>query len=126
MGILTSNVVRDVQAPPMKRPKAVEIDLADVKRIVDGAPCPFRPLFALLYGAGVEMSAALTCVESDVDTQRREVCARATKAHTRDRVVRVAEWAWPYVEQHLATLTPGERLEGELAAAVATPTPSNP
>jgi hypothetical protein len=35
---------------------------------------------------------------------------RGTKAHTRDRVVRVAEWAWPYLELHLSTLTPAERL----------------
>jgi integrase len=110
MGILTRNVARDVNAPPTKRPKAVEIDLADVKRIVAGAGSPFSALFALLYGAGVEISAALTCVESDVDANRREVRARGTKAHTRDRVVRIAEWAWPYLEQHIATLTPGERL----------------
>jgi site-specific recombinase XerD len=38
----------------------------------------FRALFALLYGAGVEISAALTCVESDVDTDRREIRARGT------------------------------------------------
>jgi len=47
---------------------------------------------------------------SDVDVERREVRARGTKAHTRDRVVRVAEWAWPFVERHLETLTPDERL----------------
>ena len=74
-----------------------------VARIVDGARSPFRALFALLNGAGVEISAAHTCVESDVDPRRREVRARGTKAHTRARVVRVAEWAWPYVE-HVANV----------------------
>ena len=34
----------------------------------------------------------------------------AQRAHTRDRVVRVAEWAWPFVARHLESLTPGERL----------------
>jgi len=79
-------------------------------RIVENAPPPYPALFAILYGAGVEVSPALACVESDVDVERREVRARGTKAHTRDRVVRVAEWAWAFVERHLETLTPGERL----------------
>ena len=45
-----------------------------------------------------------------MNAKRREVRARGTKAHSRDRVVRVAEWAWPYFEQHVDSLTPGERL----------------
>lgn len=110
MGTLTSNPVRDVQAPPPGRPRVVEIDLKDVRTIVDGAQSPYRALFALLYGAGVEISAALACVEGDVDVERREVRARGTKAHSRDRIVRVADWAWPHIEKHVESLTPGERL----------------
>ena len=110
IGLLPTNPTRDIEAPPPSAPRVVELELSDVKRIVDGADRPYQALFALLYGAGVEISAALTCVESDVDSPRREVRARGTKAHTRDRVVRVAEWAWPYLERHLETLTPGERL----------------
>ena len=37
-------------------------------------------------------------------------CAGGTKAPTRDRAARVAEWAWPYPEHHLEKITPGERL----------------
>lgn len=110
VGVLASNPVRDVKAPKQNRPRAVEIDLRDVRRIVSSAEPPFRALFALLYGAGIEISAALDCVDHDVDVRRREVRARGTKAHTRDRVVRVADWAWPYLEAHLATLMPGEKL----------------
>ena len=110
IGVLASNPLRDVQAPPPGKPRAIEIPLADVLRIVENAPAPYPALFALLYGAGVEISAALACIESDVDTDRREVRARGTKAHTRDRIVRVAEWAWPFLAKHLETLTPGERL----------------
>jgi integrase len=110
IGVLASNPLRDVQAPPPSRPRVVEIALADVLRIVENAPPPYPALFALLYGAGVEVSAALACVDSDVDVGRREVRARGTKAHTRDRVVRVADWAWPFVAHHIATLLPGERL----------------
>ena len=110
MGVIASNPVRDVEAPPASKPRVVELDLRDVRRIVEGADRPYRALFALLYGAGVEISAALRCVESDIDIGRREVRARGTKAHTRDRIVRVAEWAWPFLAEHVATLTPGERL----------------
>ena len=110
IGVLASNPVRDVKAPKQNRPRAVAIDLRDVRRIVSSAEPSFRALFVLLYGAGVEISAALDCVDHDVDVRRREVRARGTKAHTRDRVVRVADWAWPYLEAHLATLMPGERL----------------
>lgn len=76
----------------------MEINQADVRRVVDGADQPYRALFALLYGAGIEISAALGCVEGDVDAPRREVRACGTKAHYRDRTVQVAKWAWPYVE----------------------------
>jgi integrase len=108
--VLASNPIRDVQAPPPSKPRVVEIPLPDVLRIVENAPAPYPALFAILYGAGVEVSAALACVESDVDVERREVRARGTNAHTRDRIVRVAESAWPFLERHLETLTPGERL----------------
>ena len=114
ISVLPSNVARGVDGPPQNKPRAVEIPLADVRRIVDGADGPYRGLFALLYGTGIEISAALTCIETDVDTQRREVRARGTKAHTRDRVIRVAEWAWPYVEAPLETVMPGERCSVDL------------
>jgi integrase len=110
MGIVPVNPVRDVKAPRVPKRPPLELTLRDVVRIVEGARAPYQALFALLYGAGVEVSAALTCTEADVDAARREVRARGTKAETRDRVVRVAEWAWPYLATHLATLTPAERL----------------
>lgn len=116
MGVLATNPTREVQAPRASAPRVVEVALADVIRLVEFARPPFRAIFALCYGGGVEISAALSLTELDVDLEHREVRARGTKAHrgakehTRDRVVRVAEWAWPYLEAHHATLTPGERL----------------
>jgi len=110
VGVLASNPIRGVQAPPPSKPRVVAIPLADVLRIVENAPPPYPALFALLYGAGVEISAALACIESDVDIDRREVRARGTKAHARDRIVRVAAWAWSFLAKHVETLTPGERL----------------
>ncbi len=110
IGVVERNPARDVDAPPPSRPRVVEIALADVMRIVEHARPPYRALFALLYGSGIEVSTALRLTESDVDAPRREVRARGTKTHSRDRIVRIAEWAWPHFVKHLNTLTPGARL----------------
>jgi integrase len=110
VGVLTTNPVRDVSAPPANDPRCQYLELPDVLRLVEGASPPYRALFALAYGAGLEVSALLSLVDTDVDLARRQLRARGTKAWTRDRIARVADWAWPHVVAHLATLTPGERL----------------
>ena len=81
-----------------------------MKRLVDGSALPYRAIFALAYGAGIEISAILSLVETDVDRETRQVRARGTKAWTRDRIARVADWAWPFLVEYLDTLTPGERV----------------
>jgi integrase len=106
IGILERNPARDVTPPPPGRPRVVDVLLPDVIRIVDGARTPYRALFALLYGAGIEISAALALRRRDVDMRRREVRAPGTKSHSRDRVVRVAEWAWPRFSDALADRLP--------------------
>lgn len=40
----------------------------------------------------------------------REARVPGTKTYNRDRIVRVAEWAWPYVEERLAGLGPDDKL----------------
>jgi len=52
----------------------------------------------------------LRLVDADVDSRARQVRARGTKAWTRDRIARVADCAWPFVAEHLATVLPGERV----------------
>jgi integrase len=110
MGVLASNPLRDVSAPPPNPPRCAFLELPDVRRVVEGAPLPFRAIYALAYGAGLEISAILALVDADVNAPAREVRARGTKAWTRDRLARVADWAWPHVQAHLDTLLPGERL----------------
>ncbi len=75
-------------------------------RLANAQPEPYRTLSALLGGTGIEISVALALHARDVDTARREIRAAGTKTHARDRIVRVAEWAWPYVAKHMALLTP--------------------
>jgi integrase len=110
MGVLSTNPLRDVVAPKANPPRTAFLELPDVVRLVDGASLPYRAIFALAYGADIEISAILTLVETDIDARTHEVRARGTKAWTRDRIALVADWAWPHVERHLKTLTPGERL----------------
>ena len=110
VGVLERNPLRDVTAPKANPPRCQFLELPDVLRLVKGAQGPYRALFAVAYGAGVEISAILRLVDRDVDVQRRSLRAKGTKAWNRDRIARVADWAWPHLEAHLATLTPGERL----------------
>ncbi|HLQ23575.1 MAG TPA: tyrosine-type recombinase/integrase, partial [Gemmatimonadales bacterium] len=110
IGMLPTNPLRDVTAPPANPPRCVFLELPDVRRVVEGALLPFRAIYALAYGAGLEISAILALVDADVNAPGREVRARGTKAWTRDRIARVADWAWPHVQAHLDTLLPGERL----------------
>ncbi len=59
---------------------------------------------------GIEVSVALLLRRRGVDIAHREIRAPGTKTHARDRIVRVAEWAWPYVQVRLSGLLPDARL----------------
>jgi integrase len=110
IGELSSNPLRDVSPPPAAGPRCIFLELPDVLRLVEGTAPPYRAVFALAYGAGLEVSAILSLVDADIDLQTRQLRARGTKAWTRDRLARVAEWAWPFLQEHLATVLPGERV----------------
>jgi integrase len=47
---------------------------------------------------------------TDLSIANREIRAAGTKTHSRDRVVRVADWAWPEVESVLRDKLPNARL----------------
>ena len=110
LGVVTDDPLRDVTLPRAGRPRGVFLPLPSALQVVEGSEQPFRAIFALAYGGGLEVSAILRLTETDVDRARKAVRARGTKAWARDRIAYVADWAWPAIEQHLATLTPGERL----------------
>jgi integrase len=108
--VLTVNPCRDVPAPKARKPRVFALPLADVRRLLDVSPSEYRPLFALMYGTGIEVSVALRLTRRDVDVPHREIRAAGTKTSTRDRNVRVAEWAWPEVESTLRDKLPEARL----------------
>jgi site-specific recombinase XerD len=90
------NPMTAVEKPAPRRQSIGFYDLATVQRIVDAQPDPARrALFALIYGSAVEVSVALRLTRVDVDPATQEIRTAGTKTHTRDRMARVATWAWP-------------------------------
>jgi integrase len=82
-------------------------ELPDVRWGVDASAEPFRSCFALIFGTGCEVTVAVGLRKRDV---MPEIRARGTKTHNRDRIVRVAEWAWPHVNGLLAGKLPEAEL----------------
>src|SRR5205814_819942 len=72
--------------------------------------CDLQGFNALLNGAGVEVSVALDLVVGDLRIAEKEARAPGTKTYNRDRVVRVAEWAMPFVAACAAGRPAHERL----------------
>ena len=93
--VFSINPMRDVDRPKSPQSRIQFFELSEVERIVGAQIGSDRALFALLYGAGVEISVALGLRAADVDRSTHEVRAAGTKAHTRDRMCRVSDWAWP-------------------------------
>ena len=113
-GFFAVNPMLRVKKPKPRKPPIMFYELEAVKRIVEAQPDPARrALFALLYGTGCEVSVALKLTRADVDPTTKEFRAAGTKTHTRDRMARVAEWAWPifwaYAKDHLPVGPPLER-----------------
>jgi integrase len=110
IGVLQRNPMREVKAPAPAPARMRYLGQADVQRLIDVQPHPYNVLSAVLHGTGMEVSVALSLKRRDVDHDRREVRAKGTKTRTRDRIARVAEWAWPMVERHISLLTPNAPL----------------
>jgi integrase len=108
--ILARNPLRDVQAPPQSAPRSTYLEQDQVLSLIEAQAEPFRTIEALLHGTGIEISVALRLKRGDVDSARHTIRAAGTKTHARDRVAYVAEWAWPYIERHIALLHPGALL----------------
>jgi integrase len=86
-------------------------DIDVVERIVGAQPSvERRAVFALLYGTGIEVSVAIALTRSDLDVLTKQIRAAGTKAHTRDRMCLVAEWAWPILWEHARHALPAASL----------------
>lgn len=113
-GLFESNPMDKVERPKVERSPIRYYELAAVQRIIEAQPNnAYRPLYALLYGTGIEVSVALGLTRADVFPEHQEVRAAGTKTHSRDRMARVADWAWPMIERHVRDKLPQSRLFGE-------------
>ena len=93
--LLDTNPMARVKAPARPTHPVAYYELDQVERIVGAQPTDERrALFALMYGTGIEVSTALELTREHVLPNRKEIRAPGTKAHTRDRTVRVSDWAW--------------------------------
>ena len=104
--ILTRNVVRDVKRDRENPARVRWLALADVERVLAASAEPYRAFFALLYGTGIEVSAALGVHVRDVDPATRAVHAKGSKTAWRNRVIYVEPWAWPFVQVATADKLP--------------------
>ena len=59
-----------------------------------------------MYGTGADLSPALLLRRQDVDEITRYVRLAGTKSRHRDRMARIAEWAWPFVQDYLRAHLP--------------------
>lgn len=88
-----TNLMREVALPPAGKPRIHYLETDEAKKLAHAQPEPYRSSSALLAGSGIEVSAALKLRRRDIDVKNCEIRAAGTKTHSRDRVVRIAEWA---------------------------------
>jgi integrase len=110
IGVLTASPLDKVLWPRSPEPDVVWLDQPDMQRVCDAAEEPFRSLFYLIYGTGIENTVAYKLTRRAVNLQAREIFAPGTKTYNRKRVVRVSEWAWPVVERLCEGKLPAARL----------------
>jgi integrase len=126
--ILPTNRLARIAAPKKGKPRDRHLETRDVLRLIAAFADPTNePLQrfiaerdidvselqgynALLNGAGVEVSVGLDVTAGDFRKEDREVRAPGTKNYNRDRVVRVAEWAFPFVSACEEGREPHEKL----------------
>ncbi|GAC1690508.1 MAG: hypothetical protein NVS9B3_09070 [Gemmatimonadaceae bacterium] len=108
--VIADDPLRGVRPPAAPAGRCRWLEVAELIRLAGKTQRPYHTLSALLGGTGLELSIALGLRASDVDIRRKEIRAPGTRAHARDRIVRVAEWAWPYLIAHVARLRPEDPL----------------
>jgi integrase len=94
VGAIERNPMRDIPLPPAADARDRHLTRQEARALADAQASPFRELSALLAGTGIEVSVALALRVKDVDVANQEIRARGTKTHNRDRVAKVASWAW--------------------------------
>lgn len=109
--VLETNPMEALKKPSEEVPPIQFHDEATAQKIVAAAEtAELRALLALAYGAAIEVGVLVKLCRKDMWDQDQAVYAAGTKAHRRQRVSVVADWAWPYVQQVIRSKLPGARL----------------
>lgn len=109
--LFPTNPMLGVKRPQREESPVKFYELDRVEKIVAKQPTEQRQAaFALAYGTGVEVSVLIGLTRSDFNVSAKEVRTAGTKALTRDRVSRIADWAWPIVWNYIAFSTPEFKL----------------
>jgi integrase len=111
---LEVNPMRSVKLPPLDAPRARYLETDDAILLINSMEGDYRCMGALMAGSGVEVSVALGLRVRDVDRKNKEIFAAGTKTHARQRSIRVAGWAWPYVLKAIRNKKPENRLFGQI------------
>jgi integrase len=97
--VLDFNPVRDVRGFKEHDPRDKWLNWADVTRLIRYTPFGYKKLLALLYGAGIEIGAALKLTYSDISYDAQTVHVHGSKTKWRNRVVRLEPWAWAFIPE---------------------------
>lgn len=95
--VLHHDPMAEITLPAQNDPLVHYIQTADVIRLADAAPGQYRLFEYALGGTGMEVSTALSVRVRSVSKLDRSIHAPGTKTYNRDRIVRVADYAWDAV-----------------------------
>lgn len=113
-GLLTHDPMREITLPESGDPLCHYLELDEVTLLSDKSAGQMKEFELVLPGTGMEVSVALQARVRDVSKAEEEIRAAGTKAYTRDRVVRVAGFAWPAVLELTRRKHPDTRLFDEI------------
>lgn len=103
---------RVVRGEREKRPP-VFYNQEAAERIVAWQPTEKRrAFFALVYGTGADVTPATLLEKDAINPVTHEVRVAGTKSGARDRIVRMADWAWPAFWSYASTVLHGRIFDG--------------
>ena len=94
---LPTDPMEEISLPGAGPPRTHHIDTPLAILLAGAQTGDYWRLGLLLPGTGIEVSTALALRVRNVEKETREIRAAGTKTHNRDRIVRVADYAWPAV-----------------------------
>jgi integrase len=108
--IIEHNPVRDIRGKERNPVPFQYLRPAEFMSVTLRSDDKYKALFALLYGSGMEIGAALVVRRRDIDPERMTVWAHGTKTEHRDRECSVDPWAWQLLWEYARDFLPDAQL----------------